>query len=103
MHARTEALVGSESLQTWQLAVNIGQQKNLQERAQITEQGGYADYDEMLDKLAERADFIDHGDAIISVVPRALHGIRDLARYGQLFTNDDVWLQLRPLLYTYWS
>lgn len=29
--------------------------------------------------------------------------IRDLVEWGELFTDDTVWRQLRPMLYTYWS
>ncbi|WP_422759127.1 hypothetical protein [Paenarthrobacter sp. C1] len=37
------------------------------------------------------------------VVPLVPSDLRRLAEYGQLFSSDDVWKQLRPVLYTYWN
>jgi hypothetical protein len=37
------------------------------------------------------------------IVPLVPSDLRRLADYGQLFTSDDVWKQLRPVLYTYWA
>jgi hypothetical protein len=37
------------------------------------------------------------------IVPCVPPDLRRLAAYGQLFTSDDVWKQLSPVLYTYWA
>jgi hypothetical protein len=37
------------------------------------------------------------------IVPLVPSDLRRLADYGQMFTSDDVWKQLRPVLYTYWA
>lgn len=37
------------------------------------------------------------------MVPAVPMDLRRLAAYGQLFTSNDVWKQLRPVLYTYWA
>ncbi|MFB7858892.1 hypothetical protein [Rhodococcus qingshengii] len=37
------------------------------------------------------------------VVPEVPDEIRNLAEFGELFTDDDVWKQLRPMIYTYFS
>lgn len=56
-----------------------------------------------LDKAAVDAGFIDAEDVKQNFVPVVPNEIRDLCEWGELFTNDDVWKQLRPLIYTYWS
>ncbi|QOD05951.1 hypothetical protein [Pseudarthrobacter sp. BIM B-2242] len=42
-------------------------------------------------------------EASARIVPTVPSDLRRLSAYGQLFTSDDVWKQLRPVLYTYWS
>jgi hypothetical protein len=37
------------------------------------------------------------------IVPYVPSDLRRLAEYGQLFTSEDVWKSLRPVLYTYWA
>lgn len=56
-----------------------------------------------VDKLAKDFGFVDAEDARVNLVPRVPDEVRDLAKWGKLFTNDDVWKQLRPIIYTYWS
>jgi hypothetical protein len=59
---------------------------------------------EGLDLLAaECTPYADHEEASRYVIPQVPEEIRDLAEYGELFTEPDVWLQLRPVLYTYWG
>jgi hypothetical protein len=36
-------------------------------------------------------------------VPTVPECVKDLVTWGNLFTNDNVWKQLRPMIYTYWS
>lgn len=57
----------------------------------------------MRDLRAQEAGFVDHDDACNLVVPEVPFDIRVLSDYGDLFTSDDVWLQLRPVLYTFWA
>jgi hypothetical protein len=56
-----------------------------------------------LDSLAEDAGFTSHNEALKYVAPFVPVDVRNLAKYLELFTNDNVWLDLRPMLYTYWS
>lgn len=42
-------------------------------------------------------------EASARIVPTVPPDLRHLSAYGQLFTSDEVWKQLRPVLYTYWS
>lgn len=56
-----------------------------------------------LDSAAKDMGFNDGDDVRQNLVPVVPNEVRDLARWGKLFTNDDVWKQLRPMLYTYWS
>ena len=56
-----------------------------------------------MDLLARAAGFADHADALAHCAPLVPEEIRDLATFAGLFTDDTVWRQLRPVLYTYWS
>ena len=47
--------------------------------------------------------FKDGADAVERIVPCVPGEVRALAQFGDLFTSDDVWLQLRPALYTFWT
>jgi hypothetical protein len=47
--------------------------------------------------------FDDGRDAFDAVVPCVPGEVRALAEFGDLFTGPDVWRQLRPVIYTYWS
>jgi acetate kinase len=58
---------------------------------------------EVLETLAKRLGFANSDDALAHVVPMVPKEVRDLAIYTELFTDESVYLQLRPLLYTYWS
>lgn len=62
-----------------------------------------AERDEALDGLAEILGFKDHKQANRYIAPIVPGEIRALAEYGELFTDDKVLLQLRPLIYCYWS
>lgn len=55
------------------------------------------------DGLALAMGFEDRHEAERCVVPWVPEEIQDLARFGELFTDENVWTQLRPMLYTYWS
>lgn len=56
-----------------------------------------------LDTLAKAAGFKDHNDAVENVAPIVPPDVKNVAQFLELFTADDVWLQLRPLIYVYWS
>ena len=56
-----------------------------------------------LDPKAHGQVYFSGADALARIVPHVPAGVRNLAEYGQLFTSDDVWKQLRPVLYTYWA
>jgi hypothetical protein len=51
----------------------------------------------------ERQMYANAADAFAGIVPTVPSDLRRLSEYGQLFTGPDVWKQLRPVLYTYWS
>lgn len=59
--------------------------------------------EDSLDRLAQLGGFADHADALAHCAPHVPEPIQNIARYGKLFTSDDVFWQLRPILYTYWS
>lgn len=46
--------------------------------------------------------YADAAEAAARIVPTVPSDLRRLAEYGQLFTSDDVWKSLRPVLYRYW-
>ena len=58
-------------------------------------------------KPADRTDgrhpYATAAEARECIVPCVPSDLRRLAEYGELFTSDDVWKQLRPVLYTYWA
>lgn len=53
--------------------------------------------------LSEHLGFKDYAQANRYIAPIVPGEIRALAEFGDLFTSPDVLLQLRPLLYCYWS
>jgi hypothetical protein len=56
-----------------------------------------------LDVLAQYAGFESSADAWENVAPVVPRDIKNVATFLDLFTDDKAWLQLRPVLYTYWS
>lgn len=56
-----------------------------------------------LDVYAQEAGFAGHADATARVAPVVPDQVRSLIEWGGLFTGPDVWLSLRPVLYTYLS
>jgi len=56
-----------------------------------------------LDLVAEACGFESSKDAWENVAPIIPNDIKNLANFLDLFTSPDVLLQLRPILYTYWS
>lgn len=56
-----------------------------------------------LDSLARDAGFDSSREAWQTVAPLVPNDVRNIARFLDLFTSDEVWLQLRPVLYTYWA
>jgi hypothetical protein len=57
----------------------------------------------VMDVIARRYGYRSHAQALERIVPRVPREVRDLAEFGHLFTRPEVWRQLRPLLYTWWS
>jgi len=55
------------------------------------------------DTIEEDYGFKSMDDIRENLVPFVPQEIRDIAEWGQLFTNDNVWKQLRPMIYVYWS
>lgn len=51
----------------------------------------------------ERQIYSNAAEASARLVPMVPPDLRRLAKYGKLFTTDDVWKQLRPAIYSYWS
>lgn len=56
-----------------------------------------------LDRADDRHPYTNASEARTRIVPYVPSDLRRLAEYGQLFTSDEVWKQLRPVLYTYWA
>lgn len=58
---------------------------------------------EPADPASDRRMYSGAAEARERIVPLVPSDLRRLAEYGQLFTSDEVWTQLRPVLYTYWA
>lgn len=58
--------------------------------------------EKLLDTLADVFG-MTHKEALKNVAPLVPEEIRLLAEFGKLFTSDDVWKQLRPMIYTWWA
>lgn len=58
---------------------------------------------ESLDLLSEDMGYADFAEAKDRVIPVIPDDVRHVAEWGELFTGPDVWKQLRPALYTYWT
>lgn len=63
----------------------------------------WKDWPGSIDETAKACGFVDEEDARANLVPMVPNEIRDLCEWGKLFTDDTVWRQLRPMIYTYWS
>jgi len=57
----------------------------------------------VLETFAKAAGLSGHEEAQAHVVPEVPQEVCDIAAFAALFTDDTVWRQLRPVLYTYWS
>lgn len=56
-----------------------------------------------MDTLAQAGSFADHADALENCVPHVPEEIRALCKFTGIFTNEDVWKDLRPILYVWWG
>ena len=65
--------------------------------------GDGAEYGQLADKLAVLMGFDDPEEAEAHIAPAVPPDIRYVCDWLGLFTSPDVVLQLRPMLYTYWS
>lgn len=98
MDARTgEQFTGRQAdlVRAWRRLVN----------APLKEGASEAERAAVLDKVATRLglDVNSHAEAEQLIVPLVPDVIRRVCEWGELFTSPDVALQLRPMLYTYWS
>lgn len=59
--------------------------------------------DEGMDDLARVVGFKDHAEALENVRPVIPEPVVDLCRYLKIFKDEKHILELRPMLYTYWS
>lgn len=65
--------------------------------------GGYmSDNPAGMDRLAQLVGFKDSVEAEWFVAPTIPTPIIDLCKFADLFTDDSVFLQMKPILYTYW-
>lgn len=55
------------------------------------------------DPAVDRSMYAGAIEARERIVPLVPSDLRRMAEYGQLFTSDEVWKQLRPVFYTYWA
>lgn len=51
----------------------------------------------------DRPVFYSAAEARGRIVPAVPSDIRNLIEFGAIFTDPETWLQLRPILYTYWG
>lgn len=56
-----------------------------------------------LDSISKELGYADYVEALDMIAPYVPDEIRDIARFCELFTNEKTVLDLRPMLYTYWS
>ena len=57
----------------------------------------------LADELAQQLGFEDRADFRTHTAPIIPEPIVHLCRYGEMFTDDSVIWQLRPMLYTFWN
>ncbi len=60
-------------------------------------------FPERMDPLARELGFEDWDDLDANLAPLVPIDIRYLTEFLGVFTDPDVWKQLRPMLYTYWA
>lgn len=75
----------------------------IQRMAQKWDEEGGAKYRDAADHLSRSLGFDDAGQALALMAPMIPGDVRRFAGWAGLFTGPDVWLQLRPVLYVYWS
>lgn len=99
MDARTGKRCPPE-IMTWIRVVSSGPNRLQFEVPEnfVGEYGG-----EALDVLALTGGFGSHKDAMENCRPIVPEDVRYLAEFGQIFKDPETLLQLRPILYTYWS
>jgi hypothetical protein len=56
-----------------------------------------------LDDLAARAGFTDNAEAEAFCVPIVPDEVRWMLEFTEVFNSPDTWLQLRPMVYTWWA
>jgi hypothetical protein len=94
MDARTgEQIIGEQAdrVRGWRRIINARRKVSGADRA------------DLLNRVARAMGFKDHAEAERYVVPLVPGEIRRLCEWGELFTWPDVWMQLRPVLYTYYA
>ncbi|MCP9209651.1 hypothetical protein [Streptomyces cucumeris] len=67
------------------------------------EDEGRQRYGRTADRLAESMGFNDAHHARQHIAPAVPADIRHVCSWLNLFTDPDMWLQLRPMLYVYWG
>lgn len=56
-----------------------------------------------MEELAVNMGFSNREDAMKHIKPYIPPGIYDISRFFGLFTSDEVFWQLRPMLYVFWG
>jgi hypothetical protein len=56
-----------------------------------------------LDEYAQRLGFIDHDEALLYLAPKVPFDVRNLADFLGIFRHENSYLDLRPMLFTYWA
>lgn len=90
MDVRTGKRIEGTMVNTWRRVVNSTSEN---EESRLA----------ALDLLARGLGYADHAEAERFVAPFVPHEIRHVCAWGGLFTSEEVCLQLRPLIYTYWA
>ena len=70
--------------------------------SRVSENPEYKDREDVLDSLAELFG-MSHNEAKNNLVPFVPEDIRYLCEFAEVFTTDDVFRQLRPMIYTWWA
>lgn len=65
--------------------------------------GYYSDRPWDMDRLAQLVGFRDSAEAEANITPTIPAPIIDLCKFANLFVDDSVFLEMTPVLYTYWA
>lgn len=93
----------SGSYMDWRTGTRIGSEVMTWVRIRNSPGARTPEGRQALEICAQALGYKDHAQAVRYIVPVVPGEIRAIAEFGNLFTSPEVILQLRPMLYVYWS